>query len=134
MANHTPGNPKVFESNTESVNLTNQILIKFMILGIKVSPAPRKAPEATMEAANKGSANASILSTWTPSWHTCISGLKIPIIKGAAIYIKIPFSVITAIPSHTVIRVNLRTIFRSLAPMLCPTRVAAASAIPYPGI
>ena len=53
MANHTPGNPKVFESNTESVNLTNQILIKFMILGIKVSPAPRKAPEATMEAANK---------------------------------------------------------------------------------
>ena len=67
MANHTPGNPKVFESNTKSVNLTNQILIKFMILGIKVSPAPRKAPEATMEAANKGSANASILSTWTPS-------------------------------------------------------------------
>ena len=53
MPIHTPASPIVFERMDASVILTPHILKKFITPGIRVSPAPRRAPVATIEAAEK---------------------------------------------------------------------------------
>ena len=73
------------------------------MLGIIVSPAPRSAPDATIEAAYIGSAKTSIRSTFVPSACTAGSGESDSIMSGARKYIRIPVTVITPIPVHAVI-------------------------------
>ena len=77
MAIQTPLNPVLAASITAKGIRTHQILKKFIILGIIVSPVPRRAPEATMEAAYSGSANTSIRKIWIPSlWISTSGGQK----------------------------------------------------------
>ena len=78
MAIQTPLNPVLAASITAKGIRTHQILKKFIILGIIVSPVPRRAPEATMEAAYSGSANTSIRKIWIPSLWISTSGPPLP--------------------------------------------------------
>ncbi len=50
IAIQTPCNPITPANTNDNVIRTPQILIKFIIPGTKVSPAPRNAPDATIEA------------------------------------------------------------------------------------
>ena len=83
-----------------------------------------------MEAANIGSAKASTLNAITPRFLISVTGDINPIISGANMYINTPITPITPIPIPTVIRAKLRVSVLFFAPMLCPTNVVAASAIP----
>ena len=134
IATHTPDRPNCPTSSTESVSRTPQMLARFKRHGTRESPAPRRAPDATIDAANSGSANNSIRSTSVASCCTCMSGVSIRKIRGQATYIRIPAPVIIRQPSSVE---RLEKLFASVflpAPMLCPTSVVAAFAIPYPGI
>lgn len=53
-----------------------------------------------------------------------------PIISGAATYITKPMNAMTTMPSDTVMRAKRCVSIRRPAPLLCPTNVVAASAIP----
>ena len=96
-----------------------------------------------MDAANRGSANASMRSTFVPRSTTSRTGLKNPIMKGAARYSMIPESVMTAIPNAVMIQPIFRVVFlcsvtvsgsERPAPILWPITAVAADAIPNPGI
>ena len=69
------------------MSLTAHIDTKFIALGTKVSPVPTNAPYATIEAANIGSANASMRKISVPRRIISASGVITPIITGAARYI-----------------------------------------------
>lgn len=71
------------------------------MLGISVSPAPRKAPAATIDTANNGSANASIRNTRAPSSRIEASGVSKENINGAPKNINAPVQDMTAAPSAT---------------------------------
>lgn len=66
MAIHTPCSPSVGASQAARVRRTAQMLNKFIRHGISVSAAPTKTPYATIEAANIGSAKASMRKAITP--------------------------------------------------------------------
>ena len=134
MAIHTPLRPYIGASSAARVSRTPQMLRKFMVHGMIVSAAPTKTPYATMEAANIGSANASMRRAMAPRSLTSATGVIMPMICGARMYINIPVVPITSIPIIMVILPKLLASSFCLAPTLCPTRVVAASAIPYPGI
>lgn len=91
MAIHTPCSPSVGASQAARVRRTAQMLNKFIRHGISVSAAPTKTPYATIEAANIGSAKASMRKAITP---------------------------MMAIPISTVIWAKLRVSFFRPAPML----------------
>ena len=55
---------------------TTHIVARFMTLGTSVSPAPRRAPAATIDAPKSGSASSSILSTCAESSRTAGSGVS----------------------------------------------------------
>ena len=109
---------------------TPHMLPSSMTLGTRVSPAPRRAPAATMEAAKRGSAKASMRNTWAPRVRTPASGVSMEKIQGAAMYIKIPVQVITPTPRATLSHAKRLAWSLRSAPMLCPTRVVAAAAMP----
>nr|DAU67669.1 MAG TPA: PolyVal ADP-Ribosyltransferase [Caudoviricetes sp.] len=85
---------------------------------------------ANMVAANIGSAKASMRSAMMPSSRISGSGVMMPIISGAATYITKPMNAMTTMPSDTVMRAKRCVSIRRPAPLLCPTNVVAASAIP----
>ena len=76
IAAHTPGRPNRGASSIAAVRRTPHMLTRFMMLGASVSPAPRRAPAATMDAANSGSAKASIRRTWLPRAWMAGSGVS----------------------------------------------------------
>ena len=76
MASQTPCRPHRFTRRIDKVILTPHILIKFRRLGPRESPAPLRAPAATMDTPYKGSANNSIRSTSTASFLTRRSGVS----------------------------------------------------------
>lgn len=55
MASHTPTSPIRGARRLAAVMRTPHMLTRFRMLGTRVSPAPRRAPATTMEAANSGS-------------------------------------------------------------------------------
>ena len=130
IAVQTPFNPNFGARLAASVNRTNHIEQRLMMAGIIVSPAPINTPLATMAAANIGSAQASMRSTSVPRAITSSTGDMMPISSGAKTHIRIPIRVITAMPSPTDILANERVSSFCPAPMPCPTRVVAASAMP----
>ena len=134
MEIHIPFSPNRGVSIAAIDSRTSHMEPKFIRLGTKVSPAPRNTPEQTIDAANIGSAKASIRSIRAPRARISGSGVRIPIICGANIYIRIPVKVITSIPKRTVIQESRFVSCFLPAPMLCPTSVVAAIATPYPGI
>lgn len=83
-----------------------------------------------MEAANIGSAKASIRSISTPSTRISSTGVITPMICGAAIYISAPMIPMTDIPDQTVMLAKRLSNRIRFAPRLCPTSVVAASAMP----
>ena len=103
MAIHTPLRPYIGASSAARVSRTPQMLRKFMVHGMIVSAAPTKTPYATMEAANIGSANASMRRAMAPRSLTSATGVIMPMICGARMYINIPVVPITSIPIIMVI-------------------------------
>lgn len=69
-------------------------------------------------------------SAMMPSSRISGSGVMMPIISGAATYITKPMNAMTTMPSDTVMRAKRCVSIRRPAPLLCPTNVVAASAIP----
>ena len=98
IAIQTPFKPKGFTRIIDRGTLTHHKLNRHIRLGARVSPAPLNTPEATILAAKKGSAKASILRIVTPRALISGSRVKIPIIIGAKKYIKIPVIVIMITP------------------------------------
>ena len=54
MAIHTPRRPRCGANRADAVMRTPHMLARFMMLGTSVSPAPRRAPATTIDAANRG--------------------------------------------------------------------------------
>ncbi len=67
IALHTPTRPIFGESKVANGKRTSHIETRLKSDGIIVSPVPLRTPVATIEAANRGSAKASIRKTLTPS-------------------------------------------------------------------
>jgi hypothetical protein len=134
MATHTPSKPNLGAKNAPRGMRIPHMLKRFMQLGIRVSPAPLKTPEATIDAAYIGSAKASMRRTFVPRARIASSGDNIPIIKGAKAYKSTPVPAITAIPRQVASHPSRLVISFLPAPMLWPIRVVAAVPIPYPGI
>ena len=74
------------------------MLQRLMIAGLSVSPAPTHTQTATIEAANMGSAKASIRRHCAPNCLISSTGVINAIISGAKTNITIPISAITAMP------------------------------------
>ena len=134
MAAQTPCSPQRGASQAASVMRTPHMLTRFIRLGARVSPAPRSAPAATMEAAKRGSAKASMRSTCTPRLRTAASGVSIVKMAGARRNMTTAVPPMTAMPSAVDSQANRRARRFSPAPRLWPTRVVAAAEMPYPGI
>ena len=67
IAIHTPFKPNEGASSAANDKRTAQILKKFIKQGINVLAAPTNTPYATIEAANMGSAKASMRNAIVPS-------------------------------------------------------------------
>ena len=78
MAVHMPVRPKRGTSSSALPTRTIQMLPKFRRLGTSVSPAPRSAPAATIDAPNKGSARSSMRSTLAARVCTSGTGVRRP--------------------------------------------------------
>lgn len=102
IAIHTPLSPIVGARMAARGILTSHMLEKFIIAGITVSPTPTITPYATIEAANIGSAHASILRADMPSSCIPATGVRSFITGGAPIHRISPMNVITTIPNATV--------------------------------
>ena len=113
-----------------SVSLTPQILTRFRIPGINVSPAPRRAPVATIEAANSGSASSSMRSTSAPRRCTSGTGVRNSNTYGQRKYIATPVQVMISTPMSVVSQANDFARSLLLPPTACPTIVVAALAMP----
>lgn len=85
MAVHTPASPIVGARTAAMGRRTSHILPKFIIAGTTVSPTPTITPYATIEAANIGSAYASIRKASVPSKQISSTGLINDITAGAVI-------------------------------------------------
>ena len=83
-----------------------------------------------MEAAKRGSAKASMRSTAAPRVWTAPSGVSMEKIHGAAIYMRTPVPVMTPTPRPTLSQAKRLAWSLRSAPMLWPTRVVAAAAMP----
>lgn len=134
IASQTPCSPIVFTNSADNVMRTVQMLNRFIMQGISVSPAPTKTPYDTIDAANIGSAKASMRSASMVSDCTNASGVMSCITHGAVTYIIMPINVIMPMPIPTVMRAKLRASCGRPAPKLCPTSVVADSPMPYPGM
>src|SRR5574344_2616299 len=66
IAIQQPVRPSFGGSITANTTLTTQMLVRFIMLGTKVSLAPTNIPDPTNDAAYNVSANASILRTFAP--------------------------------------------------------------------
>ena len=108
IAVQTPFRPYLGASVAASVRRTAHIEARLMMAGTSVSPAPMNTPLQTMAAANIGSAHASIRSTCVPWAMTSSTGDISDISSGANSHIRIPITVITAIPNPTDIRAKER--------------------------
>ena len=89
-----------------------------------------KTPLQTMEAANIGSAHASMRRASAPCVMMSSTGDMTAISSGAKIHISTPMAVMTPMPRATDRLANERVSRRCPAPTLCPTSVVAASAMP----
>lgn len=103
IAIHTPSRPIVLESHHARGTLTSHILPKFINAGTVVCPTPTNAPYATIDAANIGSAHASMRSTLAPKVLIDSTGVISDIISCAKTYINKPITAITTIPNPTAI-------------------------------
>ena len=102
MATHTPFRPMVGASHAANEIRTAQILKKFINDGTRVLAAPTNTPYDMMAAANIGSAKASMRSAITPNLRISSTGVIVPIICGAKMYITTPIIPMTAMPMNTV--------------------------------
>ena len=98
IASQTPFKPYCGASAIASVTLTTQMLLKFMMLGMRVLPAPTKTDVAIMAAAKPGSAQASMRSISVPKAITSSSGVMTLIISGAKIHISNPMNAMIHTP------------------------------------
>ena len=105
-----------------------------MINGAFASPAPRRTPVTTIDAAKSGSANATMRSTCAPSAITSGSVEKIEMSCGARKNSPAPASVIIIMPMYVVIRLNRSARSFRFAPSACPTSVVPAEATPNAGM
>ena len=79
IASQTPLSPRLPASRKERVIRTPHMVARLMKKGPLESPAPHRAPEATMDAPNSGSAKATMRRTWVPRATTSDSEVKIRI-------------------------------------------------------
>ena len=134
MAIHTPLSPIVGANKAASDSRIAQMLKKFIRQGTSVLAAPTNTPYATIDAANIGSANASMRNAIIPNDRISSTGVINPMICGAKIYMSNPINPMIIMPINTVMKAKLRVRRLRFAPTLWPTNVVAASEMPYPGI
>ena len=98
IASQTPFRPYCGASARANDTLTTQMLPKFMMLGMRVFPAPTNTDVAIMAAAKPGSAHASMRSMSVPKVITLSSGDMTLIISGAKIHIISPMKAMIHTP------------------------------------
>ena len=130
MAVHMPVRPKRGTSSSALPTRTSQILPRFKRLGTSVSPAPRSAPAATIDAPNKGSARSSMRSTLAARVCTSGTGVRRPKTMGQMSIMTAPVQVMRNAPRPMQILPQRLAFSMTPAPTERPTSAAAAFAMP----